>query len=54
MINRFLPKIKLDLIRNILFLIATVLFLAHISGKFFFDVGYDSGMFALLGDGDAC
>jgi len=40
-------KINLNLIRNTLFLIAVILFLAHILGRIFFNVGYDTGMFNL-------
>ena len=40
-------KINLNLIRNTLFLIAVILFLAHILGRIFFDIGYDTGMFNL-------
>lgn len=40
-------RINLNLIRSGLFLTATFLFLAHVLGRIFFDVGYDTGMFNL-------
>ncbi len=43
----FISRINLNLAKNGLFLIAIILFLAHISGKIFFDVGYDTGLFNL-------
>ena len=45
--NYFISKMNLNLVKNGLFLIAIILFLAHISGKIFFDVGYDTGLFNL-------
>ena len=45
--NCFISRINLNLVRNGLFLIAIILFLAHISGKIFFDVGYGTGLFNL-------
>ena len=45
--NYFISKINLDLVKNGLFLIAIILFLAHISERIFFDVGYDTGLFNL-------
>ncbi len=43
----FISRINLNLVKNGLFLIGIVLFLAHISGRIFFNVGYDTGMFNL-------
>lgn len=45
--NYSISKINLDIVRNGLFLIAIILFLAHLLGKTFFDVGYDTGLFNL-------
>ncbi|MCK5475315.1 MAG: hypothetical protein KAI71_01890 [Candidatus Pacebacteria bacterium] len=38
---------NLNLVRNGLFLMAIILFLAHISERIFFNVGYDTGLFNL-------
>ena len=43
----FISKINLKLVKNGLFLAIIILFLAHILGRFFLNIGYDTGMFNL-------